>query len=424
MPALREAPIGYDELKALIQSTRVDAEEFKAYKSCLQALHSIVQLLGPNWQVRPFGSSANGFGMRGSDLDVTIYLSGIGEQDRPFAIQELQNRLVPILEGYAQFELQEAVWSARVPVLKFKFDGWLDVDFSCQNTEAILNTELLKSYAKIHPVIRQLVVGVKFWAKAQGVCGAKNKHLSSYTLTLMTMYFLQVQPDIQLPCIPTTEFNIDRPMPSFDFSNWTCAFSAPDLLARFFVFYAYDFQWGAEVVSVRLGYRAQMGSPELSMLLGQSSSWRLHVEDPFLLHRNLNCVLGADQENELKNSISSACWDMSSGQIPQALRGQLALSALIGKSKQRPASQDHQHQKAQLYETPSQLSQQQRGNGRSDRAQVAAAPVISPTRSGVQALQKALKAAGDEGMVQESRLSRLAPDPSNVPIPKIAAFFF
>jgi len=90
------------------------------------------------------------------------------------------------------------------------------------------------------------------------------------------------------------------------------------LLSRFFDFYASDFQWGSEVVSVRLGRRVQVSSPEFYQLQGQAVR-RLHIEDPFLLNRNLNCVLGQSQESQLKAELSQASWAAGQGLTPGGL---------------------------------------------------------------------------------------------------------
>ena len=96
-----------------------------------------------------------------------------------------------------RFEIIEEVWSARVPILKLRFDGKTDVDLSCHNLQALQNTYLLwarppsperallvsreclllfslvslssaKAYSMLNPVVRGLVITVKLWAKLEG----------------------------------------------------------------------------------------------------------------------------------------------------------------------------------------------------------------------------------------------------------------
>lgn len=189
-----------------------------------------------------------------------------------------------------------------MPILRLRFRGDVEVDLSCHNPEALQNTQLLKAYAGMDVVLRQLVIVVKAWAKMEGVCGASSKHLSSYSLTLMAIYFLQVQPDLKLPCLPTWAFDHNGPTHRMALANWSCNLPLHVLFARFAQFYVSDFQWGSEVVSVRLGARARGMDAPFEQLPGRLNQ-RLHIEDPFLLRRNLNCVLGMQQEEQLWSKL-------------------------------------------------------------------------------------------------------------------------
>ncbi|CAK0864298.1 unnamed protein product, partial [Prorocentrum cordatum] len=159
---------------------------------CMVELWSVVRWLGPEWRVSKFGSAGNHFLTCSSDLDVTVHtVDGQREGIPALAAEDLETRILPLLESTERFELREVVANARVPVLKVRFDGVLDVDLTCHNTEAMRNTQLLCAYAELHPVVRDVVLLVKQWAKAAQVCGAHERHLTSYALTLMVVYFLQ-----------------------------------------------------------------------------------------------------------------------------------------------------------------------------------------------------------------------------------------
>eukprot|EP00931_Biecheleriopsis_adriatica_P021777 TRINITY_DN14149_c0_g2_i1.p1 TRINITY_DN14149_c0_g2~~TRINITY_DN14149_c0_g2_i1.p1 ORF type:complete len:385 (+),score=87.34 TRINITY_DN14149_c0_g2_i1:55-1209(+) len=326
-------------LPALVEFSRMSTKDLNDFKRCLQSLNRLTQVLGRDWCVLPFGSSANGFGITGSDLDVTCYRPHFSEQDRLAALHELKVSFVPILQQDPSFEVVEAVWAARIPILRLKFEGSLDVDLSLQNSEALLNTDLLKTYAKLHPTIRRVVLAVKLWAKALGLSGAPKGHLSSYSLTLMAIYFLQVHPDLQMPCVPPEAFTQGARAADFEHLQWDCQLPVHELLSRFFYFYAWEFEWGTEVVSIRLGQRLYAGSPEFHQLPGQTY-WRLHVEDPFLLGRNLNCVLGAHQETVLKEQLTSAAMAMGGGYLPEGLKG-LVMDAVLKGWSSSPSDSDH-----------------------------------------------------------------------------------
>merc|ERR1719410_2561656 len=95
-----------------------------------------------------------------------------------------------------------------------------------------------------------------------------------------------------MPCLPTSIFNCDSPIPV---ESWECNLQLPVLLRRFFHFYSYEFVWGSEVVAVHLGQRLGVSGPQFTQLPGRHRA-RLHIQDPFLTERNLNCTLQIGQE--------------------------------------------------------------------------------------------------------------------------------
>ena len=92
---------------------------------------------------------------------------------------------------------------AKVPILKFKDTAHnLDVDINVNNAVGLRNTQLLYGYAQCDWRVRPLVLVVKLWAQAQGINDAKVMTLSSYSLSLMVIHYLQhaVTPAV-LPCL-------------------------------------------------------------------------------------------------------------------------------------------------------------------------------------------------------------------------------
>ena len=128
------------------------------------------------------------------------------------------------------------------------------MDLSCQNLDALRNTELFKAYSRLHPAVWQLVVLVKCWARAANVCGAPDGYLSSYSWTLMVIYFLQVHPELQMPCLDTEPFRQGATVESGEMPTWNCSRPPHWLLEAFFMFYAGSrdgFRWGTEALSPR-----------------------------------------------------------------------------------------------------------------------------------------------------------------------------
>jgi len=69
-------------------------------------------------------------------------------------------------------------------------DALLECDLSMHNPLAVLNTSLLRTYAEINPVPRVLAGVIKRWAKARDINNPARHTLSSYGYILMLLHFL------------------------------------------------------------------------------------------------------------------------------------------------------------------------------------------------------------------------------------------
>lgn len=285
---------------------------------CIHALHQLVlRVCQGRLKLRAFGSSVNGFGTRFSDLDISCYLESGSREEELLATQEVRETLVPMLHQDPDFQVMEEIWAARIPIVRLVYQQCLDVDLSFCNTEPFPNTKLLKTYSMLDPKVKALTVLVKLWAQGEHVCGPKEGHLSSYALNLMTLYFLQADELSRMPCLPTEAFQIGgEDSSALASAQWSCRFNVLDLLHRFFYFYASSFFWGEEVVSVRIGERLNISHDSYKKLNGNQVSQRLHIEDPFLLKRNLNCVLKGPQESILYSKLCDGCYALGVGMLP------------------------------------------------------------------------------------------------------------
>ncbi len=248
-----------------------------------------------------------------------------------------------------KFTIKNCISTAKVPILILASHLGHTIDVSINNELPLYNTTLLRTYAQIDERVRILVLCVKRWARLAGVTDAKSCNLSSYSWVLLCVYYLQVRPEItevdprtRLPLTkqpivepllvslqemamktpeaifrdPSSgrEFDVRAAMPDTvaKLVNYcsklsaSCKASASDLLKGFFTFYANHFQWGTEVVSVRCAHRVSINHAKFSLLargkfaLAASS---IHIEDPFDLQRNLNCVLDEAGLARLKHAF-------------------------------------------------------------------------------------------------------------------------
>lgn len=81
---------------------------------------------------------------------------------------------------------------AKVPILKFSDAQYgFNIDLNCNNAVGIRNTHLLYCYAQLDWRVRPLIVIIKLWAQANKINDAKNMTISSYSLSLMLIHYLQ-----------------------------------------------------------------------------------------------------------------------------------------------------------------------------------------------------------------------------------------
>mmetsp|Transcript_68345 Transcript_68345/g.163978 ORF Transcript_68345/g.163978 Transcript_68345/m.163978 type:complete len:563 (+) Transcript_68345:146-1834(+) len=325
------------ELKVMIKEKLAELHLLDADKArvddCAEVLRSEVSRLGSEWKLELYGSIANGFGTSCSDLDATCIQANAGSRRprrrdaSPSDSDEVAGRedvpAVKVLEQLRDILMENSRFSditnvihAKVPILKVRFDDKLDVDLSVNNIQATYNTKLLKAYAELDDRVRDIVLLVKHWAKSAGVCGAQGGHLSSYTWTLMVIYFMQVHQEVGLPYLPP---KLDTLSEAVKHAKNMVKTTKPvvELLKLFFQFYAVEYRWGSEVVCIRFGKRMAIGDPLISQMRGQQAARPyIHVEDPYELERNLNCVLGQEQETMLMHAITEAFQRMAYGVGP------------------------------------------------------------------------------------------------------------
>mmetsp|Transcript_22006 Transcript_22006/g.48082 ORF Transcript_22006/g.48082 Transcript_22006/m.48082 type:complete len:603 (-) Transcript_22006:84-1892(-) len=293
------------DLPTFAYSTRVVA--------IIGALLSVMQPILPEVSIRAFGSAVNGFGEDSSDVDVVV-AARKADLRRAFGLSASMSKkgfipgvleaLVPLLRRRG-FQIKNKILHAKIPILKMTLDG-VECDLSINNLLPVFNTRLLLEYAEIDPRSVELVRMVKKWAKLAGVHGASDGNLSSYSFTLLVLFYMQVRG--ALPCLQrlpqrlmyrdgSKSYNV-----AMDLESWKQ--NPPPMVPcigfkDFFRFYSEEFRYGEEVVSVRLGRPFPVDSPEFQELrVVDENGFRpdkrqqlIHIEDPFDTARNLNIVL-------------------------------------------------------------------------------------------------------------------------------------
>ena len=127
-----------------------------------QLVVKLERLLNSRWpgrdiKVHVFGSSGNNLGTTDSDVDICI--------TTPWKELEHVCILAELLASHGM-ERVVCVSSAKVPIVKI-WDPELQLacDMNVNNTVALENTELIRSYVSLDPRVRPLAMIIKYWTR-------------------------------------------------------------------------------------------------------------------------------------------------------------------------------------------------------------------------------------------------------------------
>ncbi|KAI5791848.1 hypothetical protein EDC01DRAFT_616114 [Geopyxis carbonaria] len=274
-----------DEFELLKPSAKSDARRRKF-------LEKLGRILNEEWpgystSVHAFGSTENHLCMEDSDVDVCI-------TTRCKDI-EMTCKLAAALAKRGM-ERVVCVPGAKVPIVKI-WDPEYKVacDMNVNNTLALDNTRMIKTYVEIDDRVRPLALVLKHWTKERILNdAATGGTLSSYTWICMILNFLQTREPPILPSLHTRSHKKKPPNlgvdVSFDDDIESLRGFGKDnketlggLLFAFFKKYGHELDYEKKVISVRLG----------KLLSKEDKNWqflqnnRLCVEEPFNVGRNL-----------------------------------------------------------------------------------------------------------------------------------------
>ncbi|XP_070143010.1 terminal uridylyltransferase Tailor isoform X2 [Drosophila kikkawai] len=159
-----------------------------------QDLSKLLSPAFPNQQLRvyKFGSRITGIGTRSSDLDVFV---DIGNTFHTFE-HRASNATISKLRAMRKFFCGSDDWriinvieQARVPIIKTcHLPTGIECDI-CLNSLGFCNTNLLKYVFESQPLAQYMCIYVKNWLERCKL----TEQISTYSITLMVIFFLQLQ---------------------------------------------------------------------------------------------------------------------------------------------------------------------------------------------------------------------------------------
>lgn len=310
---------------ALLETLEPNATEATTKASVRARIQAILAKEWPSCRVLPFGSSESGLGFGGSDLDLGMYFDDVDldYQAHFTATDRLQLLSAACTRLATEFEIHEFVQHARVPVIKL-WDPVARVacDLCIGSVHVLLNTALLKHFARADPRVRPLAFAIKHWAKQRGINDSVNGTLSSYGFMLLLIFFLQSsRAQSLLPPVEAVFKSIEteRSLPGLVCCLEALTVAAKDstfgssesdsvgaLLIGFFRFYAAEFNYEHDVVSVRGGYALTKAAK-----WNRPTMWRLSIEDPFELTHDVARVVFSQRGQELIRTEFTRAYEMA-----------------------------------------------------------------------------------------------------------------
>ncbi|CAL7941676.1 unnamed protein product [Xylocopa violacea] len=278
-------------------------------------LYVYIKTAFPKYGLFLVGSTMNGFGSDNSDVDMCLLVRRTEMDQRNEAIGYLE-QILKCLKRCDFIEQLELI-QAKVPILKFHDSIQnLEVDLNCNNAVGIRNTHLLYCYSRIDWRVRPLVLVVKLWAQSQDINDAKNMTISSYSLALMVIHFLQcgINPPV-LPCLhslyedkfaPHTDIHCIDIQEELDISSSVLRpknrQSLGELFVEFFRYYV-RFDFNQYAISVRLANKIPIEECRRARSYkNDPHQWKyLCIEEPFDLTNTARSVYDPDVFTRIKH---------------------------------------------------------------------------------------------------------------------------
>uniref|UniRef100_A0A914ZPF1 PAP-associated domain-containing protein n=1 Tax=Parascaris univalens TaxID=6257 RepID=A0A914ZPF1_PARUN len=271
-------------------------------------LYCYISQIFPMCGLYMVGSSLNGFGTNSSDMDLCLMISRDDLDQRTDALVILKMVAEALLNLKSIRE--QVIIPAKVPILRLKFMepfAEIAVDLNVNNSVAIRNTHLLYYYSLFDWRVRPIVTVVKEWAKRRDMNDANRSTFTSYSLVLMVIHYFQC--GVDPPLLPSLQrlypmrFNRHSDVRKLDMSvplNPAPSVMWPyretntlgELLVGFLGYYANEFDYLHDAISVRLGRK--VGRAVVARQRSQRNNmaqWTcVCIEEPFNLSNTAHSV--------------------------------------------------------------------------------------------------------------------------------------
>ncbi|XP_066301020.1 poly(A) RNA polymerase, mitochondrial-like [Branchiostoma lanceolatum] len=220
-----------EQMQVLVRETQLSEGETRLRFLVCSLVEDAITGYFPGCIVHPFGSSVNGFGNKGCDLD--MYLNLNVDEHKPkkkksFPRMEYEVKTVPTERAATQNLLStvgqslgefvpscrnvQYILNARCPLVKFTHEAsGIQCDLTSNNSIALKSSELLNLYSRIDPRVPPLVYAVRHWARMHHITSnMPGGWITNFSLTALVIFFLQYTNKPVLPGIDALKELADK----------------------------------------------------------------------------------------------------------------------------------------------------------------------------------------------------------------------
>ncbi|CAL1288879.1 unnamed protein product [Larinioides sclopetarius] len=331
------------QIETFISELSLTSEDFKKRTAFCKELEEIFGIYLPKIKVHQFGSSINGLGFKGCDLDVCLqtnsedkdvedyaYLKDVPSLDdvkNGVVLPEIVLRMTPyfmlrfvrrMLFFHCPDIKKVLVIKARCPILRFyrsKYD--IFCDFSLESKVSVRNTMLLRLLGHLDERFSVLTKLIRYWGKYGGFVGDIDR-FNSYSFSLLVVHFLQTRNPPVLPPINEVyskseyiqRISLEDTALMFEdikkFSPSSNTKTVEELLREFFFHYlTYDFS--------RIMQPSMSSSiPIVDFVPDKDSEDKfevntVNIQDPFRPNFNVTAVPSFESCLKFRNSLYLTC---------------------------------------------------------------------------------------------------------------------
>ncbi|XP_017086763.1 poly(A) RNA polymerase, mitochondrial [Drosophila eugracilis] len=336
---LRGATDIEEQVKLLHEQTRLNEIGIRMrFLAALQVERAIAGMF-PAAQAQPFGSSVNGFGRMGCDLDLILRFDkdmgakSILEAEEPSRLVFHTKETFSNGRSQTQRHMEcfgdmlhlflpgvchvRRILQARVPIIKYHHEHLdLEVDLSMSNLTGFYMSELLYIFGEMDNRVRPLTFCIRRWAQTCGLTNpSPGRWISNFSLTCLVMFFLQ---QLRQPILPTIGALVKAAEPGdlrFTEDGINCTFardverlgfksrnqsSLSELLLQFFEFYS-QFDFHNRAISLNEG--RPLSKPDHSAM---------YILNPLEQLLNVSKNVSLEECERLRIEVRNAAWVLES----------------------------------------------------------------------------------------------------------------